>query len=115
VVLVAQATPLSVSELLGNPDHFHMQPVAVTGTISNFRGNLWRRGGAYYTFDLGDGVAIVHVIAFAKPPCESGAATVEGTFAAVKGRRPTSNLEEITAHNVICLPGTVDPRGPKGR
>jgi hypothetical protein len=53
VVLVAQAAPLSVSELLADLDRFNGQPVTVTGTMSNFRGNPLRRGGPVYTFDLG--------------------------------------------------------------
>ncbi len=115
MVLVAQAAPLSVSELLTNADRFSGQPVIVHGTISNFRGNPLRRGGPSYTFDLGDGSEIVHVITFAKPPCQSGAATLEGTFSTAKRRIKASYpLQEITAHNVICLPDAVDPRGPKG-
>ena len=51
---------------------------------------------------------------FAEPPCQSGTATVEGTFEAVK-RGVKDSLKEIIAHNVICLPDTMDPRGPKGK
>ncbi len=74
--------------------------MTVAGTMHNFRGNPLRRGGPTYTFDLDDGIATVHVISFAKPPCESGPATVEGTFAAAKIKRrvPASySFEEITA------------------
>jgi hypothetical protein len=110
LVLVAQAAPLSVSELLSNPDRFNGQPVTVTGTISNFRGNPLRRRSPLYTFDLSGGPETVHVRAFAKPACQSGAATVEGTFGQIKWRVNASySFEEITAHNVICLPD----RGPK--
>src|SRR5262249_59379051 len=81
-----------------------------------FRANRLRHGGPVYTFDLTDGTETVHVVAFAKPPCESGAATVEGTFETVKRRIKASYpLQEFTAHNVICLPDTVDPRGPKAK
>jgi len=45
LVLVVQATPLSVSELLANAERFNGQPVMVIGTISNFRGNPLRRTG----------------------------------------------------------------------
>jgi hypothetical protein len=105
LVLVAQAAPLSVSELLADFDRFNGQPVTVTGTISNFRGNTLRRGGPVYTFDLSDGMDTVHVIMFAKPSCQSGAATIEGTFQGVKQRvKVTYPFEEITARNVTCLP-----------
>jgi len=116
VMLITQLAPHSVSELLANADRFHGQPVTVIGTMSNFRANRLRRGGPMYTFDLSDNTGTVHVTAFAKPACESGAATVDGTFVAVKWRVGASDsFEEITALNVICLPHTVDPRGPKGK
>jgi len=115
VMLVTQLAPLSASELLSNADRLHGQPVTIIGTMSNFRANRLRRGGPLYTFDLSDGTGTIHVTAFAKPACESGAATVEGTFVTVKWRvRASYSLEEITAHNLICLPQTVDPRGVKG-
>jgi len=114
LVLVAQAAPLSVSELHANAERFNGQPVAVTGTLSNFRENLLRRGGAKYTFDLSDGTGTVHVTAFAKPACQSGAATVEGTFGHVKWRVNASySFEEITARNVICLPDRLPKTVPK--
>ena len=116
VMLVAQLAPHSVSELFANADRFHGQPVTIIGTMSNFRANRLRRGGPLYSFDLSDGTGTVHVTAFVKPPCQSGAATVEGTFVTVKWRvRASYSVEEITAHNVICLPHTVDPHKPKGK
>src|SRR5262249_34151810 len=115
VMLGAQVAPLSVSELLGNADPFHGQPVTVTGTMSNFRANALRRGGPMYTFDLSDGTGTVHVTAFAKPDCESGAATVEGTFVAVKWRmRARGSFEGNTAPQVVCLPPTLDPPRREG-
>ena len=115
VMLLTQVAPLSVSELLGNADRFRGQPVTVIGTMSHFRATRLRHGGLY-TFDLSDGTETVHVVAFAKPLCESGAATVEGTFETVQRRIKASDpVQEMTAHNVICLPDTVDPRGPKGK
>ena len=105
VVLVAQAAPRSVSELLADLDRFNGQPVTVTGTMSNFRGNPLRRGGPVYTFDLRDGMETVHVTMFTKPLCQSGAATVEGTFQRMKRRgNVNDSFEEITARNVTCLP-----------
>lgn len=100
-VLVAQAPPLSVSELLADPDRFHRQPVTVRGTISDVRESGLRR--PIYTFDLSDGTQIVRVIAFTTPPCQSGTVTVEGTFEQVKRRAKVGYLSvEITARNVLC-------------
>ena len=87
VMLVTQLAPLSVSELLGNADRFNRQPVTVSGTMSNYRGTPFRRGGSMYTFDLTDGAETIHVITFAKPPCVSGTVTVEGTFERTRPRR----------------------------
>src|SRR5262249_52913255 len=115
-MLVTQLAPHSVSDLLGNADRFHGQSVTILGTMSNFRANRLRRGGPLYTFDLSDGTGTVHVTAFAKPACESRAATVEGTFVTVKWRgRASYSVDAITAHNAICLPHTVDPNKPKGK
>jgi len=114
VMLVTQLAPHSVSELLGNADHFNGQPVTVIGTMSNFRANRLRHGGPMYTFDLSDGTGTVHVTAFVKPPCQSGAATVEGTFGHAKWRvNARYSLEEITALNVICPPDRVPKPVPK--
>ena len=105
VVLIAQAAPLSVGELLANADRFNGQPVTVAGIISNFRGQPLRRGGAVYTFDLSDGAATVHVTMFVtKPMCHSGAAMLEGTFGQTKWRvNATYSLVEITAQAVTCV------------
>jgi len=74
-VLIAQAAPLSVSELLTNPDRFHGQPVTISGTMTNLRESGSRRGSRY-TFDLREGNQTVYVTSFDKPPCQTGAATV---------------------------------------
>jgi len=105
VVLVAQAAPLSVSGLLADPDRFNGRPVTVNGRMSNLRESVSRRGTRRYTFDLGDGIDTVHVISFQKPPCQSGAAMVEGTFEQVRRMVKVSySFEEVTARNVTCLP-----------
>ena len=112
LLLVTRASPLSVSELLSDPVRFNGQPVTVTGTMSHFRGNRLRRGGSVYTFDLNDGIETVHVISFQKPPCQFGAATVEGTFEQVRRTAKVSySVEEITARNVTCLL----PRAPTSK
>ena len=102
LALIAQAAPLSVKELLTTPDRFNGQPVTVSGTMGNFRANELRRGNPIYTFDLSEGTETVHVVSFEKPPCRSGAVTVEGTFEQVK-RRVSYSFEEITAHKVTCM------------
>jgi hypothetical protein len=109
-ITVAQAAPVSVGELLSDPDRFRDRPVTVSGMMSHFREHVTHTGTPYYTFDFGDGAQTVRVISYEKPQCQAGAATVEGTFAQVKWRaRVNYTYEEIAARNVICFRGD----GPK--
>ena len=101
LALVAQAAPVTVSELLADPERFNGQPVMVSGTISSYREGATSRGSRYYTFDLSDGTETVLVIALGEPPCQFGAVTVEGTFE--RWATMSDSLDAITAQNVICL------------
>lgn len=100
LALIVQAAPLSVSELRSSPDRFDGQPVTMSGTITNLRESVSRRGTRSYTFDFGDGHRTILVHSFQKPPCRSGAATVEGTFERVKQGSHFSNV--VTAWSVTC-------------
>ncbi len=104
-VAAAQAAPVSVGELLSDPDRFRTQPVTVSGTMSHFQERVTHRGKTpYYTFDFGDGTQTVRVISYEKPRCQAGAAIVEGTFEQVKWRvRVNYSYDEIRARNVICF------------
>jgi len=109
-VAAAQAAPVSVGELLSDPDRFSGRPVTVSRTMSNFREHVTRTRTRYYTFYFSDGTETVRVISYEKPPCQARTATVEGTFRQVKWRvRVNYSYEEITAWTVTCLPGD----GPK--
>jgi hypothetical protein len=104
-VAAAQVAPVSVSELLSNPDRFRDQPVTVSGTMSHFREYVTRRGTPYYTFDFGDGTQTVRVVSYETPQCRAGAATVEGTFEQAKWRvRVSYSYEEIRAWKRDLLP-----------
>jgi hypothetical protein len=51
----------------------------------------------------------VRVIAFGKPPCRSGVATVEATFEQIRWRvRVSDSYDEITARSVTCPSDGVD-------
>jgi hypothetical protein len=101
LLLVAQSVPVSVSELLANPDRFNGQSVMVRGRIGGFREGATERGARYYTFDLTDGAETVPVIALVEPPCRAGAVTVVGIFE--RWERMSYSLDEITAQNILCL------------
>jgi len=105
-VTAVQAAPVSVRELLSDPDRFRGQPVTVRGTMSHFREYVTRTRTRYYTFDFGDGTETVRVTSYEKPQCQAGAATVEGTFEQVKWRvKVNYSYDEIVARNVICFLG----------
>ena len=106
LVLIAQAAPVSVGELLSDPDRFRDQPVTVSGTMGDFREHVTRTRTRYYTFNLADGTQIIRVISYEKPQCQGGAATVEGTFEQVKWRvKVNYSYEKLTAWNVTCFLG----------
>src|SRR5215813_4079837 len=69
--------------------------------MTNLRESVSRRGTRSYTFDFGDGNQTILVRSFEKPPCRSGAGTVEGTFEKAKQGGHFSNL--VTARSVTCL------------
>jgi hypothetical protein len=105
-VTAAHAAPVSVGELLADLARFRGQPVTVSGTMSHFREYVTRTRTRYYTFDFGDGTQTVRVTSYEKPECQSGAATVEGTFEQVKRRvKVNYSYEKITAWNVTCFLG----------
>jgi hypothetical protein len=83
-LLLAPACPVdavqaSPETILTNPARFDGQSVTVSGTITNLRETISRRGNPYYTLDLGSGTRAIRVFAFGKAPCRSGTATVEGS------------------------------------
>ena len=103
LVVLAQAAPGSLSELLRNPERFSGQLVIVSGTISNVRESGWRR--PIYSFELSDGTQTVRVVGWGKLPCPSGAVTVQGTFDEARYPPRVSNSNQrIWAVSVTCLP-----------
>src|SRR5262245_6359520 len=114
LALIAQAAPLSVSELLTNSDRFNGQRVTISGTMNNLRGSTWHRGTRRYTFDLGDGKGTIYIISFENPPCRSGAVYVTRTELARAGwRRGSTRRGDRTADSPARGPHPV--RGGRRR
>jgi hypothetical protein len=114
LMFLAQAAPISLGELLRNPDRFSEQSVKVTGRVDNVREGGWRR--PYYTFDLSDGTETIRVIAFGNAPCRSGTVIVEGTFGQIKWlANLRASYDEIMAQSVVCLPDHMPSRGSTGK
>jgi len=106
-LLLAPALPVdavqaSPDTILTNPARFDGQSVTVSGTITNLRETVSRRGNPYYTLDLSDGKQAIRVFSFGEAPCRSGTAMVEGTFARVKQVGRFTFHNEITATQVTC-------------
>ncbi len=102
-ITVAQAATISVEEILSNPDRFDGQMVTVEGTMIDLKRRVSYLGDSYYyKFYLSDGKLALRVTSLGSPPCQSGAVTVEGTFAKIKiGPRHTS-YNTVSASRVIC-------------
>ncbi len=100
--LVAQAAPVSVGEVLSDPDRFDGQVVTIEGTMMDLRQRVTRFGNPYYKFYLSDGKLAILVTSFGRPPCRSGAVTVEGTFAKMKRGRLATSYNVVSASRVIC-------------
>jgi len=106
------------SEILANPDRFDGQIVTIEGTMIDLKQRVTRSGDPLYKFYLSDGKLAIRVISLGSPPCQSGAVTVEGTFAKIK-RGLSVHYNVVSASRVICrrekstdeLGGERDPAG----
>ncbi len=99
---LAQSVRVSPSDILATPDRYDGQYVTLSGTITNLRETVSRRGNPYYTFDLSDGKATVRVFSFGTPPCRAGGATVEGTYQWIKRQGRYTFHNEVTASRIMC-------------
>jgi hypothetical protein len=101
-ITTAQAAPVSVGDILSNPDRFDGQVVTIEGTVTNFRQTVSPLGDPYYKFDLSDGQQAIRVLSRGTPLCRSGAVMVEGTFNKMRRGRPYV----VSASRVICRQGS---------
>jgi len=98
----AYAPATTLSEILANPDRFDGYMVTIEGTMTHLRQRVSRRGDPYYKFDLSDGTQAIRVFSPGRSPCQSGAVTVEGTFAKIKRGRLSVSYNVVSASRVIC-------------
>jgi len=80
----AYAPITTLGEIFANPDRFDGQVVTIEGMVTNLRQRVSRLGDPYYKFDLSDGQRAIRVVSLGRPPCQSGAVMVEGTFDKMK-------------------------------
>ena len=84
----------SPSELLANPGVFDGKAITLSGAVVNLQGVAGGPGQRYQSFDLSDGTQAVHVLALRRSRCNTGRATVDGTF---DGAR-----RQVTAMRIRC-------------
>ena len=83
--LAVRADPVTLKELLAEPDKWHGRPVVVSGTVGKLEAKTSQRGNPYYTFLLTNGSASVTVFSYGTPEIKDGnRVEVEGTFLKVK-------------------------------
>ncbi len=84
----------SPSELLANPGVFDGKAITLSGAVVNRQDVAGGPGQRYQSFDLSDGTQAVHVLALRRSRCNTGRATVDGTF---DGAR-----RQVTAMRIRC-------------
>jgi hypothetical protein len=80
--------------------------VTIEGTMMDLKKRVTRFGDPFYKFYFSDGKQAIRVISPGSPPCQSGAVTVEGTFAKIKRGRLSVSYNVVSASRVICRQGS---------
>jgi len=81
----ANAQVLTVSEIINNPDKYHLKTVQVKGEVLDVKHKVSKRGNPYTVFVLSDGKKSLNVFTFGTPEINVGdKVKVEGIFYKVK-------------------------------
>jgi RecJ-like exonuclease len=81
----ANAQVLTVSEIINNPDKYHLKTVQVKGEVLDVKHKVSKRGNEYTVFVLSDGKKSLNVFTFRTPEINVGdKVKVEGIFYKVK-------------------------------
>ena len=73
-ILVALAVETTPEAILKNPEKFDGAAVTLSGTVTNLRSTVSRKGNPYYTFDLAAGGQSVRIFSFGAAPAPTGPA-----------------------------------------
>lgn len=99
--MAARIHPVTVEDLLAEPDRWHGRAIAVSGSVGKLVPRTSRRGNAYYTFLLSDGPASVKVFSYGVPEIMEGyQVQVEGTFLKVKRVGKSSFRNQVDARRI---------------
>jgi DNA/RNA endonuclease YhcR with UshA esterase domain len=94
------AQVLTISEIINNPDRYHLKTVKVKGEVLDVKHKISRKGNEYTVFVLSDGSAGIKVFTFGSPQINVGdKVKVEGVFYKVKYVGRYTFYNEIDATN----------------
>jgi len=94
------AQVLTISEIINNPDRYHLKTVTVKGDVLDVKHKISRKGNEYTVFVLSDGSARIKVFTFGSSQINVGdKVKVEGVFYKVKYVGRYTFYNEIDATN----------------
>jgi len=94
------AQVLTISEIINNPDRYHLKTVKVKGEVLDVKHKISRKGNEYTVFVLSDGSAGIKVFTFGSPQINvEDKVKVEGVFYKVKYVGRYTFYNEIDATN----------------
>ena len=94
------AQVLTISEIINNPDRYHLKTVTVKGNVLDVKHKISQKGNEYTVFVLSDGSARIKVFTFGSSQINVGdKVKVEGVFYKVKYVGRYTFYNEIDATN----------------
>jgi DNA/RNA endonuclease YhcR with UshA esterase domain len=94
------AQVLTISEIINNPDRYHLKTVTVKGDVLDVKHKISQKGNEYTVFVLSDGSARIKVFTFGSSQINVGdKVKVEGVFYKVKYVGRYTFYNEIDATN----------------
>jgi DNA/RNA endonuclease YhcR with UshA esterase domain len=79
------AQVVTISEILSNPDKYHLKTVLVKGEVLDVKHKVSKKGNPYTVFALSDGTSAIKIFTFGTPEINRGdRVQVKGIFYKVK-------------------------------
>jgi DNA polymerase III alpha subunit len=79
------AQVVTISEILSNPDKYHLKTVLVKGEVLGVKHKVSRKGNPYTVFALSDGTSAIKIFTFGTPEINRGdKVKVKGIFYKVR-------------------------------
>jgi len=73
----ANAQVVTISEILSNPDKYHLKTVLVKGEVLDVKHKVSKRGNPYTIFALSDGTSAIKIFTFGTPEINRGESRVK--------------------------------------